>query len=307
MKSIRWIVLLLALLLTSAAAQAQTAPPDSSQVQLVQIATGFDRPLYLTVAGDGAGRLFVVEQSGHIWIIKDGQKLPTPFLDVSGLISHDVFGGGYTERGLLGLVFAPDYPTSGIFYIDYTDLKGTTNVVRYHVSADNPDLADPASAETILTQQQPFANHNGGQLAFGPDGYLYIGLGDGGSAGDPHGNGQNINTWLGKLLRIDVSGSAYTVPADNPFVNTANARRKSGRMVCAIPGASASTGRRAICISGMSARPPGKKSIFKRWAIPAARTTAGTPTRGCIPTAARPRPPTWCCRWPNIRTAMASR
>ena len=222
MKSIRWIVILLALLLTSAAAQAQTAPPDSSQVQLVQIANGFDRPLYLTVAGDGSGRLFVVEQSGHIWIIKGGQKLPTPFLDVSGLISREVFGGGYSERGLLGLVFAPDYPTSGIFYIDYTDLKGTTNVVRYHVSADNPDVADPASAETILTQQQPFANHNGGQLAFGPDGYLYIGFGDGGSAGDPHGNGQNLNTWLGKLLRIDVSGSAYTVPADNPFVQTAN-------------------------------------------------------------------------------------
>ena len=204
------------------------APPDSAGVQLVQVASGFDRPLFLTHAGDGSGRIFIVTQSGKIWIMGDstgtytGER--TVFLDVSDLISPEVFNGGYTERGLLGLAFAPDYATSGVFYVDYTDLHGNTVLASYHVSADNPDAADPNSATIILTQQQPYANHNGGDIAFGPDGYLYVAFGDGGSAGDPQGNGQNLSTWLGSILRIDVSADGYTVPADNPFVNTSGAQ-----------------------------------------------------------------------------------
>src|SRR5690606_139176 len=145
------------------------------------------------------------------------------FLDVSTLISPDVFSGGYTERGLLGLAFAPDYAESGRFFINYTDIGGDTVVARYTVSADDPNVADPASAVTILTQQQPYPNHNGGVMAFGPDGYLYIGMGDGGSGGDPQNNGQDRSTLLGKILRIDVSGDSYTVPDDNPFVDDPDA------------------------------------------------------------------------------------
>jgi glucose/arabinose dehydrogenase len=131
-----------------------------------------------------------------------------------------VFGGGYTERGLLGLAFHPNYAENGLFFVNYTNRSGNTEVVRYNVMADDPDQADPASATTLLTVTQPYANHNGGHLAFGPDGYLYIGLGDGGSGGDPQGNGQNRTALLGKMLRIDVdSGDPYGIPEDNPFVN----------------------------------------------------------------------------------------
>ena len=202
---------------------ARTAPPDPSSVKLVPILQNFDRPLYLTGSGDGSNRLFVLEQGGKIWVVTDGKKSDVPFLDVSKLLSSDVFSGGYSERGLLGIAFAPDYKTSGIFYIDHTDVKGDSVIARYHVSKDNPDVADPNSAQTILTQKQPYANHNGGQLAFGPDGYLYIAFGDGGSGGDPQNRAQNLGTWLGKILRIDVSGDNYTVPKDNPFVNTQGA------------------------------------------------------------------------------------
>lgn len=221
MKKLTFVLVLVAFL-TATAAYAQetprTAPPDAAAVQLAPVADGFDRPLYVTNAGDGSGRIFVVEQSGKIWIISDGQRLETPFIDVSSLLSRDVFGGGYTERGLLGLAFAPDYATSGIFYINYTDTSGTTIVARYQVSADNPDVADPDSAATILWQEQPYPNHNGGQMAFGADGYLYISMGDGGAGGDPENRAQNLETWLGKILRIDVSGETYAVPDDNPFV-----------------------------------------------------------------------------------------
>lgn len=227
MKKLTFVLVLVALL-TATAAYAQetprTTPPDAAAVQLVPVADGFDRPLYVTNAGDNSGRIFVVEQSGKIWIISDGQRLETPYLDVSSLLSRDVFGGGYTERGLLGLAFAPDYATSGIFYINYTDTSGTTIVARYHVSADNPDIADPASAATILWQEQPYPNHNGGQMAFGKDGYLYISMGDGGAGGDPENRAQNLETWLGKILRIDVSGETYAVPEDNPFVGDDSAQ-----------------------------------------------------------------------------------
>ncbi len=193
--------------------------------QLVEVASDFSRPLYLTNAGDGSNRLFVVEQSGKIWILQDGTRLETPFLDVSDRISREALGGDYTERGLLGLAFPPDYAQTGAFYINYTDLNGNTVVARYHVSADDPNAADPASEAQMLTVEQPYPNHNGGQLAFGPDGYLYIGLGDGGSQGDPNGNGQNTGVLLAKILRLDVSGDdGYAIPPTNPFANDAVAR-----------------------------------------------------------------------------------
>jgi glucose/arabinose dehydrogenase len=201
----------------------RSAPPDPAQVQLVEIASGFDRPLGLVSPPDGSGRLFVVQQSGRIRIIENGGYKEPPFLDLTDMVSRDVFSGNYTERGLLGMAFHPDFAENGLFFVNYTDLNGHTQVVRYNVSTGDPDQADPASAATILTVQQPYWNHNGGHLLFGPDGYLYIGLGDGGSQGDPHGNGQNPSVLLGKMLRIDVdSDTPYGIPADNPFVNDPN-------------------------------------------------------------------------------------
>jgi glucose/arabinose dehydrogenase len=216
------ILVLAVLLVQPAAAQ---APISARSYRLTPIADGFNRPLYVTHAGDNSNRLFVVEQGGRILILKDGVKLQTPFLDISAIISPEAASGfGYTERGLLGLAFHPNYAENGVFYINYTDREGTTIVARYLVSADNPDLADPSSAAIVLTQRQPYSNHNGGHLAFGPDGYLYISMGDGGSAGDPLGAGQNLNTLLGKLLRIDPGlDGGYSIPPDNPFIGTANA------------------------------------------------------------------------------------
>jgi glucose/arabinose dehydrogenase len=199
----------------------ETPPPPPSDSDLVVLATvvsGLDQPLYLT-APAGDQRLFIVEKTGHIRIVNDGELLPAPFLDLSAAVSTG------SEQGLLSMVFHPDYASNGFFYVDYTDIDGNTHVTRYSVSAGDPDVADPASAKTILTVEQPFANHNGGLLLFGPDGKLYIGLGDGGSGGDPFGNGQNLGTLLGKILRIDVdAGDPYAVPPDNPFVGRAGAR-----------------------------------------------------------------------------------
>lgn len=202
-------------------AQEAAGSPDPSSIILTEIAGGFTRPLLVTNAGDGSGRLFVGEQTGVIWVIENSTRLETPFLDVSELISPDALDlGSYSERGLLGLVFHPDYEENGLFFVHYTDLNGDTVVARYTVSSDNPNVADSTSAVTILTEDQPYPNHNGGQLAFGPDGYLYIALGDGGSGGDPENRAQNLATILGKILRIDVnSGDSYAVPEDNPFVD----------------------------------------------------------------------------------------
>jgi glucose/arabinose dehydrogenase len=192
-------------------------------IQLQQVASGLTSPVTVTNAGDGSGRLFIVQQTGEIRILINGTVLPTPFLDISELV-----GCGCGEQGLLGLAFHPDYANNGFFYVDYTDDDGNTQVARYTVSAVDPNVADPGSRHPILNQDQPFSNHNGGQLAFGPDGYLYIALGDGGSGGDPQENGQNLNTWLGKILRVDINGDDfpdpdlnYAVPPDNPFVGIA--------------------------------------------------------------------------------------
>jgi len=170
-------------------------------------------PVYLT-APAGDTRLFVVELPGTIRIIRNGQVLSTPFLDISSSVS---MGG---ERGLLSMVFHPSYATNGLFYIYYTDLSGDIQIQRYHVSS-NPDVADPGSALKVLSiEHSSQNNHNGGLLRFGPDGMLYAGVGDGGGAGDPDGNGQNTASHLGKLLRLDVDhGDPYTIPAGNPFGN----------------------------------------------------------------------------------------
>ncbi len=204
---------------STAASPTPPAPPDSSaEITLTPVATGLSQPLYLTAPPDDE-RLFVVEKTGRIRIVKDGALLATPFLDLSGSVSNG------SEQGLLGMTFHPEYESNGFFYVDYTDADGDTRVVRYAVSTADPDAADPASAKLILAVEQPFSNHNGGLLLFGSDGKLYIGLGDGGSGGDPHGNGQDLGTLLGKILRIDVDeGDPYTIPSDNPFVGRADAR-----------------------------------------------------------------------------------
>jgi Glucose/sorbosone dehydrogenases len=191
-------------------------------IALELIADGFTRPLYVTGAGDGSGRLFVVEQPGTIWIVRNGQRLEEPFLDIVAQV-----GSQANEQGLLSIAFSPDYARDGQFFINYTDREGDTVVARYQV-ADDPDQADVNSARTILMIEQPAANHNGGLLKFGPDGYLYIGTGDGGRAGDPWNNAQNRGVLLGKLLRIDVMNVAddqlYAIPADNPLIDEPDMR-----------------------------------------------------------------------------------
>ncbi len=207
---------------TDAAPTATEAPPvefPPPVVNLRSIVNGLDKPVFLTHAGDGSGRVFLVEKPGRIRIVRDGALLPGPYLDIRGLIKSSG-----NEQGLLGLAFDPQYGANGRFYVNYSDLNGDTVVARYAVSAGNPDLADPGSGKILLQIEQPYPNHNGGDLAFGPDGYLYIGMGDGGSGGDPQGNGQRLDTLLGKMLRIDVRGDAYAIPADNPYTNRADAR-----------------------------------------------------------------------------------
>ncbi len=193
-----------------------------AQIATTRVASGLAYPVFATAPAGDTERLFIVEQRGVIKILRGGLVLPTPFLDIDALITNPSISD---ERGLLGLTFAPDFASSGHFYVYYTDLTGESNIVRYTVSA-NPDSADPASAHRILFLDQPYANHNGGTIAFGPDGYLYMGFGDGGSSNDPHGYGQSGATILGKFIRIDPTGDDfpgdanqnYAIPASNPFV-----------------------------------------------------------------------------------------
>ena len=196
---------------------ATTALADLPNVVLQPLASGMTQPVAITHAGDA--RLFITLQPGMIVVYDGTQLLPTPFLDIRSIVQD----GG--ERGLLGLAFHPRYTENGFFYVNYTDLAGDTVVARYRVSAADPNRADPNSAFTLLFIDQPFANHNGGQLQFGPDGFLYIGMGDGGSGGDPGNRAQNLNDLLGKMLRIDVDGGTpYAVPQSNPFLTHTNAR-----------------------------------------------------------------------------------
>ena len=182
------------------------------------ISDGLSNPVQVTHAGDGSQRLFIVEKGGRIRIYKDGTLLEQPFLDIRHLVS------GFSEQGLLGLAFSPDYVNNGHFFVNYTDILGDTQIVRYHVS-DDPDVAEPENAKIILRVEQDSSNHNGGQIEFGPDGYFYIGMGDGGGANDRRNRAQDPNQLLGKMLRIDVETAdplTYTIPLDNPFVNDPN-------------------------------------------------------------------------------------
>jgi glucose/arabinose dehydrogenase len=199
------------------------APPPPSGplvLTLTPVLSGLNSPVDLQNAADGSGRLFVVEQQGQIRIVSNNSLVPTPFLDITSLVD---FGG---EKGLLGLAFHPAYTQNRRFFVNYDRvLSGQmqTVIAEFQTSASNPNQADPNSQRILFTVNQPFPNHKGGQLAFGPDGFLYIGLGDGGSAGDPLGNAQNRQVLLGKMLRIDVDhtspGLQYAIPSDNPFLN----------------------------------------------------------------------------------------
>jgi len=194
-------------------------PTGTVPVALQQVAAGLSFPLYLTAPPGDTSRLFIAEKGGAIRIVKHGTLVPTPFLDLNGKVSTGA------EQGLLGLAFDPAYATNGRFVVHYTDVSGNTTISLFQVATTNPDSADPVSERIILTVEQPFSNHNGGQIVFGPDGMLYIGLGDGGSEGDPGGRGQSLNDLLGDILRVDVSsGTGYTVPPDNPFVGRTDAR-----------------------------------------------------------------------------------
>ncbi len=190
------------------------------QLEIEAFATGLFQAVDIAHAGDG--RLFIVEKNGRIRIVdQDGNLKNAPFLDIRSKVRSS--SNTQDERGLLGLVFHPDFANNGYFYVNYIQLNGNTMVARFTVSDTDPDLANPSSETTILSQTQPFSNHNGGDLNFGPDGFLYLAFGDGGSGGDPGNRSQNKETFHGKLLRIDVNnGDPYAVPSDNPFVNDAN-------------------------------------------------------------------------------------
>jgi len=187
--------------------------PEPGSYRWELMLDGLDNPVGVENAGDGSGRLFIIEQEGFIRLWQDGAMVEQLFLDI-----RDRVGRNGSEQGLLGLAFHPRFVDNGYFYVNYTDQGGDTHISRFSVSPDNPNLADPASEEELIFQPQPYPNHNGGAVVFGPDGYLYLGLGDGGAGGDPQGNAQSTQTWLGKILRIDVDGGEpYAIPGDNPF------------------------------------------------------------------------------------------
>lgn len=188
----------------------------SQELTLTKYIEGFQNPLGITHAGDD--RMFIIEQAGTIQIVKSGQKNEDAFLN----ISEKVTSGG--EQGLLGLAFHPNYSENGFFYINYINKEGNTIIARYSRTTDDADKADENSEKILMEIDQPYENHNGGALVFGPDGFLYISLGDGGSAGDPEHRAQNLNELLGKILRVDVNGDPYAIPADNPFVGNENAK-----------------------------------------------------------------------------------
>jgi len=244
----------------------------------VLVTDGVTAPLYVTHAPGDNDRLFVVDQCGQVRIVKCGRLLERPFLDVESLVTC----GG--ERGLLGMAFHPDYADNGQFFIDYTNHDGDTVIARYHVSND-PDAADP-TGETVLSIHQPYSNHNGGWIDFGPDGYLYIAMGDGGGAYDDAGTSQDNTDLLASLLRIDVDGDDfpedpgrnYAIPPDNPFVDTDGADevwayglRNPWR--CAFDQLTGEL------TSATSARVPSRKSTCSRRTIRAAPTTAGSVKR----------------------------
>lgn len=207
-------------ILTAVAICFTIAPFSRADLAVQEVAKGFERPVWVGVPKGVSGKIWVIEQVGKVWIVDEasGQRDPQPFLD----ISKDVTRKG-NEEGLLGLAFAPDFTKSGRFYVNYTDKSKQTRIVRF--TCPDQKTTDLATEEIILTFPSEAPNHNGGWLDFGPDGMLYIATGDGGGANDPNRHGQALDTYLGKILRIDVSpSSGYSVPKDNPFINTPNAK-----------------------------------------------------------------------------------
>jgi glucose/arabinose dehydrogenase len=199
---------------TSPTPASVTVLPDPAGYAWVKVQSGLERPVELKTASDSSGRLFILEQAGVIRVMSGDSLKAQPFLDI-----RDRVGRGGNERGLLGIAFHPDFKTNGKFFVDYTDRNGNTVISRFSVPAGAQSV-DPSSEKILLHITQPFANHNGGRIVFGPDGMLWIGMGDGGGQGDPNGNGQSLQTLLGKILRIDVDrGSPYAIPADNPYAS----------------------------------------------------------------------------------------
>jgi len=186
--------------------------PDPTAYKWTKVVSGLVSPVDIQFPDDGTGRMFVIEQAGRILLVENGQIMAPAFLDI-----RDRVKSSGNEQGLLGLAFHPDFKNNPYFYVNYIDENGNTVIARFQA---NGDTADAASEKDLLHVSQPFPNHNGGRVTFGPDGYLYLGLGDGGSAGDPFGNGQNTNVLLGKILRIDVDhGDPYSIPSGNPFAS----------------------------------------------------------------------------------------
>jgi glucose/arabinose dehydrogenase len=220
-----FVLFLLHALLFSCSGADSTSTNSSSafpEIRLESVVKGLNQPLGLVHAGDGSGRLFIVEQTGTIRIYQDGVLIDKPFLDLTDRVTSG------DETGLLGLAFHPKFSENHRLFVNYTSpVGGLHTVISEFTVGNTPAEADKNSERILLTISQPFANHNGGDVVFGPDGYLYIGMGDGGSGYDPQGNGQNLATLLGKMLRIDVdqktAGKEYGIPADNPLVGTNNA------------------------------------------------------------------------------------
>jgi glucose/arabinose dehydrogenase len=202
--------LLVLALATCSAAQDPQAPEDATYM-LTRVASGLTQPLSLATDGVNPERLYIVEKTGAVRVLEGNEVLGEAFLDLSGQVSTN------SERGLLDIAFSPDYAESGLLYAHYNDPAGNSVLASFRVEGDR---AVPESEVVLLTVPQPFANHNGGQLEFGPDGYLYLALGDGGSGGDPLNHGQNPSTLLGAILRLAVTADVYTVPESNPFVGT---------------------------------------------------------------------------------------
>lgn len=193
---------------------------SQAKIGVEKVASGFDRPVWAGMPAGSQGKLWVMEQAGKVWIVDlaNGERSAQPFLDIQSDVSRKE-----NEQGLLGLAFAPDFEKTGRFYVDFTDKEKHTRIVRF--TSKDHSTTDPATAEVLLQYDQPFGNHNGGWVCFGPDGMLYIGNGDGGAGDDPHGNGQSLETLLAKILRIDVSPeTGYKIPSDNPFVRRKNAK-----------------------------------------------------------------------------------
>jgi len=208
-------------LAVSAQTPASSFDPAGYSLNLEPVVTGLSSPVQMIDLNDGSGRMFVVQKTGQVVIVQDGAVTGT-LLDISGQISTG------SEQGLLSIALHPEFAENGRFFIYYTDGNGNTQIEEWAISADDPNVADPGSAATLLSVEQPAPNHNGGLLLFGPGGYLYIGLGDGGNQGDPNGNGQNLGVLLGKILRIDIDQTEgdlpYAIPDDNPFLGRDDAR-----------------------------------------------------------------------------------